>query len=111
MSDRDAQQLIDSLAERLYDAHQDWRLDREPGTAWPRWFALREERKGPYRRAAQQMIEAARDDREVIGVANLLGEALCTDGGHHKQWYLEQIAERLGIVVPGEEQREPGIPP
>jgi hypothetical protein len=27
----------------------------------------------------------------------LVIDALYTDGGHHKQWYLEQIADALGI--------------
>lgn len=29
----------------------------------------------------------------------LLRQALTTDGGHHKQWYLEQIAEALDVDV------------
>jgi len=44
-------------------------------------------------------------------VAELLEEGLCTDGGHHKQWYLEEIAKELSIEVPGIEQREEGIAP
>ena len=35
---------------------------------------------------------------------------LCIDGGHHKQWYLEQIAARVGIEIPAEIQGE-GIAP
>jgi len=31
------------------------------------------------------------------GLSELIREALWTDGGHHKQWYLEQIAGCLGI--------------
>ena len=27
-------------------------------------------------------------------------DALVTDGEHHKQWYLEEIAKRLGIDIP-----------
>lgn len=26
----------------------------------------------------------------------LVKEALCTDGAHHKQWYLEQILKLMG---------------
>lgn len=33
-------------------------------------------------------------------VAALLREAVTTDGGHHKQWYLERIAEELGVELP-----------
>ena len=29
-------------------------------------------------------------------ILDLVLEGLATDGGHHKQWYLEQIAEVLG---------------
>jgi len=45
---------------------------------------------------------------------------LCTDGGHHKQWFLEQILEALGIdprepskalTEDGYEPWEPGIAP
>jgi len=39
--------------------------------------------------------------------ADLLQEAVQTDGGHHKQWYLEQIAARLGVDLP---EHDPGIP-
>ena len=47
----------------------------------------------------------------IIRVQKLLGEGLCTDGGHHKQWYLEQIAKELGLEVPGTDVREEGIAP
>jgi len=47
----------------------------------------------------------------IIRVKNLIDEGLCTDGGHHKQWYLEQIAEELGLEVAGPEIREEGIAP
>lgn len=30
-------------------------------------------------------------------VKQLIVEGLCIDGAHHKQWYLEQIAEVIGI--------------
>lgn len=40
-------------------------------------------------------------------LANLLQEAVQTDGAHHKQWYLEQIAGRLGIELP---EHDEGIP-
>ncbi len=39
-------------------------------------------------------------------VRELLEDGIFTDGAHHKQWYLSQIAEVVGIDVeiePGEE--------
>lgn len=33
-------------------------------------------------------------------VADLVRDAVITDGEHHKQWYLEQIAERLELSLP-----------
>ncbi len=35
-------------------------------------------------------------------------DALTIDGGHHKQWYLERIADYFGIDLP---DHEPGIAP
>lgn len=31
------------------------------------------------------------------GLKELIADALCCDGGHHKQWYLEEIAEYVNI--------------
>ena len=31
-------------------------------------------------------------------IKELVEEGLWMDGGHHKQWYLEQIADILGIA-------------
>ncbi len=42
---------------------------------------------------------------EIVRV--LLGDAVCTDGAHHKQWYLERIASELGIELP---EHDEGIP-
>ena len=50
---------------------------------------------------------------------DLAMDGLLTDGGHHKQWYLEQILETLGINLDqlAEELKlldcewEPGIAP
>lgn len=36
-------------------------------------------------------------------LTTLLREAVLTDGNHHKQWYLEQIAKSLGIDLPDHE--------
>ncbi len=46
---------------------------------------------------------------DISTIEQLITEGLQTDGGHHKQWYLEQIAVALGINLDGI-QREPGIP-
>ena len=55
------------------------------------------------------------NDRVVIDVAtfkeveHLLYEGLQTDGDHHKQWYLHQIAQKLSIDLDVIDV-EPGIP-
>ena len=41
----------------------------------------------------------------------LTGEGLRTDGGHHKQWYLEEIAKKLGIDIEKLTYFEKGIAP
>lgn len=43
-------------------------------------------------------------------VEDLVIEALGVDGGHHKQWYLNQIAEKLDLSHPPD-RFEQGIPP
>ena len=59
---------------------------------------------------------------DIERAIELIKEGLCTeDGGHHKQWYLEQIAEALGYDLQDlrreimsertEEAWEPGIAP
>lgn len=42
-----------------------------------------------------------------MSVAFLLIQAVQTDGEHHKQWYLEQIANLIGVALP---DHEPGVP-
>jgi hypothetical protein len=37
--------------------------------------------------------------KEMENLENLFVEALTTDGGHHKQWYLEKIAKLLRIKI------------
>lgn len=44
-------------------------------------------------------------------VEKLIRDGLHTDGGHHKQWYLEQIAETLNIDLSNEEQWDEGVAP
>lgn len=41
-------------------------------------------------------------------IAEMLREAVQTDGGHHKQWYLEQVAGGLEVALPDHEE---GIAP
>ena len=52
-------------------------------------------------------------------IKDFIVEGLCTDGGHHKQWYLEQVLIKLGFdlsMVKGETQAlgydwDGGVPP
>ena len=44
-------------------------------------------------------------------VRDLIIGGLCTDGAHHKQWYLEQIANVLGIDLIEPLDYEEGIAP
>lgn len=44
----------------------------------------------------------------VTEIAALLCDAVQTDGAHHKQWFLEQIAAKLGIELP---EHDEGISP
>jgi hypothetical protein len=48
---------------------------------------------------------------KMIRVQQLINDGLCTDGGHHKQWYLEEIAKELGLTTLGLDVREGGIAP
>ena len=32
-------------------------------------------------------------------IQQLVNEALTTDGAHHKQWYIEKIADKLGLLT------------
>lgn len=38
--------------------------------------------------------------RERVDVAVLLRDAVTTDGAHHKQYYLEQLAAALRVTLP-----------
>ncbi len=44
-------------------------------------------------------------------ILELLEEALYTDGGHHKQWCLIQIAKALGYTDLEWDEIDEGIPP
>lgn len=33
---------------------------------------------------------------QIEEIKNLVVDGLSTDGGHHKQWYLEEILKKLG---------------
>lgn len=48
---------------------------------------------------------------EETTVRDLIIGGLCTDGGHHKQWYLEQIAKALGIELIEPLDYEKGVAP
>ncbi len=61
--------------------------------------------------------ENVRLDGLIYGAARLVADpnltdtfanAVTIDGGHHKQWYLEHIADYFGIDLP---DHEPGIAP
>lgn len=45
---------------------------------------------------------------QLCEVTELIIDAVNIDGAHHKQWYLEQIAVKLGIELP---EHEKGIIP
>jgi len=51
---------------------------------------------------------AAAAAADGVRIAELLQEAVVTDGGHHKQWYLEQIAKGLKVPLPDHKE---GIAP
>lgn len=38
-------------------------------------------------------------DSDYQKIEDAVKEALVTDGSHHKQWYLEQIAKLFGIDI------------
>lgn len=42
-------------------------------------------------------------ERDLIQIANLVSEALHTDGARHKQWYLAQIGVLCGLTIDFEE--------
>ena len=42
------------------------------------------------------MNEVNNISQVIDKIKELCIDALCTDGGHHKQWYLEQILITLG---------------
>jgi hypothetical protein len=46
-------------------------------------------------------------EREVL--QDMIERALTTDGGHHKQWFLEHIARYLELPITVE--HEPGVAP
>jgi hypothetical protein len=60
-----AERLIDSLAERFYRAHMEWRAGlSESAQVWSHWWALDGKLKVPYRDAARECI--AREERKVV---------------------------------------------
>lgn len=47
------------------------------------------------------------DMAKLVSIRNLAWEGVNIDGGHHKQWYLVQIAQILDLNV---DDVEPGVP-
>ncbi len=59
--------------------------------------------------AAMEAGADALDEVKKYAILRELVEGgLTTDGGHHKQWYLERIAIQFELDIP---DHEPGIPP
>jgi hypothetical protein len=58
------------------------------------------------RKAGHGDIQITDEDRNAITA--IVSHGLHTDGAHHKQWYLEQVAKHLGLAVTG---YEPGVAP
>jgi hypothetical protein len=56
--------LVDSLAQKLYEAHMEWRAGlSEVDQAWTRWFALHDDLKQPYLDAARSLDTAVEERR------------------------------------------------
>jgi hypothetical protein len=49
-------------------------------------------------------------DHEQLMIVELVLDGLYTDGGHHKQWFLEEIGRIVGVELT-EEEVELGIAP
>ena len=47
-----------------------------------------------------KVISKPADNNARDAITPLVVDAVNTDGGHHKQWYLEAIAEALQIALP-----------
>lgn len=58
---------------------------------------------------ARDKVDAA-EAREA-SVKALVLDGLYTDGGHHKQWFLAQIAQGLNIPIPDELSDDLGVAP
>ena len=52
--------------------------------------------------------QPASDNSQMDKITALLNDGVCYDGGHHKQWHLERIAEVLGVEL---EEHDLGIAP
>jgi hypothetical protein len=66
------------------------------------WSAIAREA----RKAGHGDIQITDEHRNAITA--IVSHGLHTDGAHHKQWYLEQVAKHLGLPVTG---YEPGVAP
>lgn len=73
-----------------------------------RWYAIRANERGSIDACDDSMRKLGEAYQRRFGensqpgseeIRDLILAGLNTDGGHHKQWYLEQIGEKLGIDV------------
>ena len=53
-------------------------------------------------------LETKQHEWNTLTLESYLKEAVCIDGAHHKQWFLEKIAKTLNIELP---EHEEGITP
>lgn len=86
------------------EIEQEWKRLSEA-----RWDAIRANDRGSIDAFNDSMNKLANEYQRRFGedsqsgveeIRSLIVESLYTDGGHHKQWYLERIAEKLGIDMP-----------
>jgi hypothetical protein len=66
------------------------------------WSAIAQEA----RQAGHGDLQSTDEHRNAMTA--IVSHGLHTDGAHHKQWYLEQVAKHLGLTVTG---YEPGVAP
>ena len=50
-------------------------------------------------RIADALDKIADQSNRDVETKTLITEALYCDGGHHKQWYLEEIAKSMGLDI------------
>lgn len=55
-----------------------------------------------------EILARLAEKRVIHSLKYMLQKAVTTDGGHHKQWYLEQLAAELEVELP---EHDEGIAP